>query len=114
VALNMLFAGYHALDVACLWSGSPPAGMSEREYAHQGTFWLTIALLAMTAVVGIMFRGRLAYATDGRLSRGLAYAWLAQGLVLALGTYRRIAIHVATSGHAGRRGVDCRRCEARA
>lgn len=98
VALNVLFAAYHALDAVCLVSGSPPAGTSEREYAHQGTFWLTIALFAMTVVVGVMFRGRLAYAVEGRLSRGLAYAWLAQGLVLALGTYRRIAIHVATSG----------------
>jgi hypothetical protein len=98
VALNVLFAGYHALDAVCLVTGSPPAGTSEREYAHQGTFWLTVALFATTVVVGVMFRGRLAYAVEGRWSRGLAYAWLAQGLVLALGTYRRIAIHVATSG----------------
>ena len=97
-ALNVLFLLYNALDAAYLWTGAPPAGMRTQQYAHQGAFWLTVALLMLTGVVGVMFRGPLAHDLRGKLPRNLAYLWMAQGLVLALGTYRRIAIHIANSG----------------
>jgi hypothetical protein len=98
VVQNVLFFVYDAVDARYLWTASPPAGMSTQEYAHLGAFWLTVALVMLTAVVGVIFRGALAHDPRARTIRKLAYAWMAQGAILALGTYRRIAIHVAHSG----------------
>jgi hypothetical protein len=97
-ALNLVFLLYNALDAAYLWSGKPPAGMSTQGYAHQGAFWLTIALVMLTCVVGVMFRGPLAHDPQAKTTRTLAYAWMAQGIILSLGTFRRIALHVRHSG----------------
>lgn len=98
VMLNVVFLAYNALDAAYLWSGSPPAGMRTQQYAHEGAFWTTVALVMLTAVVGVMFRGALAHDTRAKLARKLAFVWCAQGAVLAAGTYRRIAIHIGKSG----------------
>lgn len=96
--LNALFLLYNALDATYLWAGSPPPGVPTQKYAHEGAFWLTIALAMLTAVIGVMFRGPLAHDLRAAKTRTLAYVWLGQGLLLALGTYRRIAIHIAHSG----------------
>jgi len=97
-ALNALFFAYNALDARVLWAGSAPPGMSERAYAHEGAAWLTVAIAALTVVVGVMFRAALAHDVRARTTRALAFVWLGQGLVLALGTYRRLFIHITTSG----------------
>jgi hypothetical protein len=97
-ALNVLFLLYNALDVTYLWAGSPPPGISEREYAHQGAAWLTAAMALLTIVVGVFFRDSLAHDPRAKKARWLAFAWLAQGAVLALGTFRRLGIHISTSG----------------
>lgn len=98
VALNVVFLLFNTLDATYLWAGAPPPGVTEQAYAHQGAAWLTVALVVLTAVVGVLFRGALAHDPRARLPRILAYVWLGQGGVLALGTFRRIAIHVSTSG----------------
>jgi hypothetical protein len=98
VGLNVIFFAYNAIDATYLWTGAPPAGMHTQQYAHQGAFWLTVALLMLTAVIGVMFRGALAHDARAKLTRRLAFGWMGQGLVLALGTYGRIGIHIAKSG----------------
>lgn len=95
---NLLFLAYNALDAFYLWSGSPPAGMRTQDYAHRGAFWLTVALVLLTVCVSSMFKGALVAGPEHRRSRTMAYLWLGQGFLLALGTYRRIGIHVAFSG----------------
>jgi hypothetical protein len=97
-ALNALFLGFIALDVAVLVTGHAPVGHTTQSYAHQGAFWLTIALGMLTVVVGVMFRGALAHDPSAVRTRQLAFAWIGQGLVMALCTYGRIAIHVQFSG----------------
>ena len=96
--LNVMFLGYNALDAACLWAGVPPKGTTSQIYAHEGAAWLTVALVMLTAAVGYFFRGALAQDPKAKVARILAYGWMAQGAVLAVGTYRRIAMHVSYSG----------------
>jgi len=98
VLLNVVFLAYNALDAAYLWSGRPPAGLTTQQYSHEGAFWLAVALALLTLVVSAMFSGPLARDSRAALARKLAFVWIAQGFVLALGTYRRIAIHIAYSG----------------
>lgn len=97
-ALNALFLAFNALDVAYLWAGSPPPGTDTQHYAHSGTFWLTVALSMTTATVGVLFRKELAFDPRAKLARVLAAVWVGQGFVLALGAFRRIAMHVTRSG----------------
>ena len=98
VATNVVFVAYLGLDAAYLFDGRPPSGMSTQAYAHQGALWLTVALVMLTGVIGVLFRGALQSDPRASTSRKLAYAWAGSGLLLALGTYQRIAIHITRSG----------------
>jgi hypothetical protein len=98
IAVNVLFVAYNALEAMHLFGGRPPSGMTTQQYAHQGALWLTVALFLLTVVVGSIFHGPIARHPKGRLVRALGMAWVGQGLVVALSTYGRIAIHIQHSG----------------
>jgi membrane protein implicated in regulation of membrane protease activity len=98
VLLNIVFLAYNALDAMYLWAGSPPPGVTTQIYAHQGAFWLTVALLLVTVVLGVLFRGPLAFDPRALFTRRLSVAWIVQSGVITLGTFLRLAMHVRTSG----------------
>ena len=91
IALDLVFAAYNALDFAHLWGGALPWGTSTQEYAHQGAFWLTVSIAMTTVTAAVLFR-------SGVVHKRLALLWLAQNVWLGVGTYRRLAMHVQTSG----------------
>lgn len=97
-ALCVVFLGYLVLDGIHLVSGRPPEGMTTQIYAHQGAFWLTVALAMLTGTVGFLFRGALAHDPSAHAVRRLAHVWTALGLGLALATYARLGIHIHRSG----------------
>lgn len=98
VSLNLMFLAYLGLDAAVLATGHAPDGVTTQDYAHRGAFWLTVAMLMLTAVVTLLFHGPLAHAPEGKRSRRLATVWIGQGALLAIATYGRIGIHVHHSG----------------
>jgi hypothetical protein len=97
-ALSVVFVGYLVLDGIHLASGRPPAGMTTQSYAHQGAFWLTVALAMLTGTVGFLFRGALAHDPQAHTVRRLAHGWTLLGLGLAAATYARLGIHIHRSG----------------
>ena len=98
VAVNVAFAAFLALDANYLWRGAPPPGMTTQTYAHEGAFWLTVALFLTTVVLGVLFRGALAFDGQAKLPRTFAWIWIGQNLLLAGSAFRRMTIHVQYSG----------------
>jgi hypothetical protein len=60
IAINILFAVYNGVDAYHLIiRDALPAGLNHSQYAHQGAFWLTVALVMATFVVGRIFYGEM-------------------------------------------------------
>lgn len=98
VALIVLFAVYLVFEFATLWRDEFPKGFYYAGYAHEGAAWLTLALALATAVLSLIFRGRLL--GDARLKRvrRLAWLWSAENMILALAVYNRLYIYVNFNG----------------
>lgn len=98
LGLNALFLAHNALDAVYLWAGRLPPGIGHTQYAHEGAFWLTVALGMSTAVLGWVFHGLTRDDPASSGLRTLAYVWAAQNLVLSAGTFERIWKYVDFSG----------------
>jgi len=93
-----LFAAYLLLEFSTLWFREFPPGFYYAGYAHEGAAWLTVALGLATAILSVVFRGRLL--DDQRLStlKKLAWIWSAQNFLLAIAVYNRLLIYVNFNG----------------
>ena len=98
VSLSLLFLGYLAFEFQTLWFRKLPIGFDYAGYAHQGAFWLTVALGLATCCLSAMFRGRLR--VDPRLPNLQRWAaiWAVLNLVLAAAVYNRLWIYVRFNG----------------
>ncbi|MCA9128285.1 MAG: DUF4173 domain-containing protein [Planctomycetales bacterium] len=97
-SLVSLFAIYLVFEFATLWGREFPEDFYYAGYAHQGAFWLTVALAMTTALLCIIFRGSTL--ADPRLKRlkWLAMFWAIENFVLALAVYHRLFIYIEFNG----------------
>jgi Domain of unknown function (DUF4173) len=93
-----IYAVYLVFEFQTLWFRQFPTGFYYSGYAHEGAAWLTIALALATAVLSLIFRGRIL--TEPRLNqlKRLAWLWSIENLVLAAAVYNRLSIYVGFNG----------------
>jgi len=96
--LIVLFAGYLCFEFWTMWKGDFPPHFYYAGYAHEGAFWLTVALGLATVLLSLFFRGRMW--TDSRLPRlrRLAMIWSLENLLLALAVFNRLFIYIHFNG----------------
>ncbi len=98
VTVIALFAVYLVFEYKTLWFRVFPQGFYYSGYAHEGAFWLTVALALATAVLSAMFRGRVLGDPRLRQLSRLAWIWSAENMILALAVYNRLHIYVGFNG----------------
>lgn len=98
VTVIVLFAVYLVFEFRTLWFREFPKGFYYSGYAHEGAAWLTFALALATAVLSLVFRGKVL--RDPRLPRlrRLGWLWSAENFVLAAAVYHRLAIYIDFNG----------------
>lgn len=98
IAVTVLFAVYIVFEFQTLWFRSFPEGFHYSGYAHEGAFWLTVALALSTLTLSVIFRRDLL--RDERIVRlkRLAWIWSAQNFLLALAVFHRLSIYVGFNG----------------
>jgi hypothetical protein len=97
--LNVLFVVYNYVDLKLMWLETGfPVGMNLNQYAQEGSFWLTVALLMTSLFLGALFQGRVNFSSKLKPIKVLAALWIVQNFIFALGTYRRLMIYVQYNG----------------
>lgn len=93
-----LFAAYLGFEFWTMWAGTFPPNFYYAGYAHEGAFWLTVALGLATLLLSAVFRGRMW--RDARLPflRNLAMVWSLENLLLAAAVYHRLFIYIDFNG----------------
>ena len=98
LSVIVLFAVYLVFEFITLWFRDFPADFYYAGYAHQGAFWLTVALALATLVLSAVFRGDIL--GDERLAslKRLALIWSIENLLLSAAVYNRMLIYIDYNG----------------
>ena len=102
--LNGLFLVVNVIDVKWVWFQFDISEVhSLKEFVHEGVGWLIFTLLVSIGVILYYFRGNLNFYPKSRVLKGLAYAWIAQNMVLAISVILRTFYYVQYHGIASKR-----------
>ena len=94
VALNALFFAVNTIDVIYLWMHTAvPEGMNGKQFLHEGVNSLITATVLAGIVLTLLFQQSEAVTQPGTL-KALAFAWIAQNLVLIAGVFLRLKLYV--------------------
>jgi uncharacterized protein DUF4153 len=99
LSVNLLFLLFNIQDSVYLYfKAELPPGIAYYKFAHNGCGWLTVGLILSTAVIGLIFRGRMNFHPRGGLLRALACVWVLLNGVMAVGALRRLQMYVNYNG----------------
>jgi hypothetical protein len=97
VTLNVLFFIVNSIDVIYLWgqdsAAALPQNVSFSAFVHQGVYSLIFAVLLSAVVIVAIFQQETRV-TRHPVLKGLAWAWIAQNLLLIAGVVLRLKLYV--------------------
>ena len=94
----VLFAAYLVYEVSSLWGREFPIGFYYAGYAHEGAFWLTVALACSTTILSLFFSRRMNEDPRTIRLRPLAWLWSIENLLLAAAVFYRLWIYIDFNG----------------
>jgi hypothetical protein len=98
LGVNAIFLALNVADLLYLWGRFElPEGVTYSEFAHRGAYRLIVGVL-LAAVTVESFLRRGAGGTRSRAARGLAFALLAQNLVVSAGAGLRLYLYAEAYG----------------
>lgn len=102
IGINLAFLIATSTDIAFLWFGNVPDGISQTEYLHDGAASIIWASVLASGVLIFLFR-RDGSARETAPCRFLGYLLVAQTFLLALSVYVRLYHQIADYGFTPRR-----------
>jgi hypothetical protein len=98
LCVNALFLALNVADLLFLWARFDlPEGMTYSAFAHRGAYRLIAGVVLAAATVEYFLR-RGAWGAGSRAARGLAYALLAQDLLVTAGAALRLVLYAEAYG----------------
>jgi hypothetical protein len=98
--LNFMLLIVNGLDLAFIFGGTAqiPDGVTRMEYVHQGVGTLILSIIFAMLIILFYFRGRMNFATNGKVLRLLALVWIAQNAFMLFSTAWRNQLYVVELG----------------
>ncbi len=102
IGINLAFLVATSTDIAYLWFGSVPEGVSQTAYLHDGAASITWASALASVILVFLFR-RNGSARQGLVTRIAGFALVAQTFLLAVSVYLRLYHQIDDMGFTTRR-----------
>lgn len=102
LGINAAFLVATSTDIAYLWFGSVPEGISQTSYLHEGAESITWAAVLAAGVLVLLFR-RNGIARRSAFTRLLGYVLVLQTALLAVSVYMRLYYQIGDFGFTTRR-----------
>ncbi len=83
-SLNILLFFMNIMDVDHVWLHFEWEGQFLKQFVHQGTILLLIAIVLSVILVLSFFRGNLNFYSKNKWLKNLCYLWLGQNVILAI------------------------------
>ncbi len=102
IGINLAFLIATGTDIAYLWFGRVPEGISQTTYLHDGAASITWAAVLASAILVFLFR-RKGAARQGTCTRVAGYVLVLQAFLLAVSVYVRLFHQIGDYGFTPRR-----------
>lgn len=102
IGINAAFAVATSTDIAFLWLGNVPEGISQTEYLHEGASSITWAAVLAAGVLVLLFR-RNGTARSSKAGRFFGFLLVVQTALLAISVYMRLYHQIEDFGFTVRR-----------
>lgn len=90
LTLNALLFIVNVIDVRYVWFDfAVGTAQQMKQYVHEGTYLLIVAILLAMSILLFFFRGKLNFFSRNRWIKSLAYVWIAQNAILTLSVAMR-------------------------
>lgn len=98
ISVTILFGAYLAFEFKTLWFRSFPDDFYYAGYAHQGAFWLTVALALSTATLSTIFNRQMLVDPRASSLKRLSLGWSVLNFLLSAAVVNRLSIYVGYNG----------------